>query len=297
MNLAHKLHNFGDFEKASLSLIDTQDVDPVYPFLKAFIQMKKYDPELTIFIYVYFYSLESMILFMKELQNKKYIEEIFEGIKKYGNERGRNPNVRKKKNFVLAFTKWIDDVVPKLKNENPTFEEARELFRSLPYFGSWASYKLCELFSEVLGYKNVKITTLGIEKENPNKNVGPIFGLRYLYGLISGKNKTYNTLVERKKIRKEWETLGQALSKLWKCPIAQVESCLCKVPKILSKGTYVIGHDINEFLDLNDGIILSSKEFWKIMTLCHFDRKFLQSKFTKKEKRAYVDKKTLLFSE
>lgn len=281
----HQLFNYYDFEKASLALIQTKDVDPVYPFLKSIINHENIDPETSVFMYVYYYSIESMVLFMREISTHKCPYETFNKINKFGMERGRTPQVRRIENFGKALSRW-NEIKESLKQKTHDFNSGRELFKTIPYFGDWACYKICEVLDQTLGYDNLRINGLGIEDSNPNKNTGPIFGLRYLYGM----DKKYS-----KQILKEWEVFGWSLAKKWGAPIGQVESCLCKVPKILHKGSYVVGHDINEFLALKDNNIFEEKHFWDLIDSCGFDHKFLQFHFSQKEKTAYVKNKHLLF--
>jgi hypothetical protein len=281
------LFNFSDFEKASLALIHTKDVDPVYPFLKSIIKHEKFDPETAIFMYVYYYSIESMVLFMRGLSDGKSPIQMFEKISRFGMERGRTPQVRRVENFEKAFDRWTK-VEATLKTEPLDFNSGRELFKTIPYFGDWACYKTCELMDETLGYSNLRINGLGIEASDPNKNTGPVFGLRYLYGI----NQKFT-----KDVIPEWEALGWNLSKIWNAPIGQVESCLCKVPKILHKGSYVVGHDINEFLILKKPELYSDSVFWDLIDECGFNHKFLQHHFSIKEKTAYIKNKQLLFVE
>lgn len=282
-----QLFNFNDFEKASLALIKTQDVDPVYPFLNKIIQHEDLDPETSVFMYVYYYSIESMVHFMREISAHKSPYETFKTIGKFGMERGRTPQVRRPENFNKAFDRWLE-IKPQLQARNQDFNSGRELFKTIPYFGDWACYKICEVLDQTLGYQNLRINGLGIENADPNKNTGPVFGLRYLYGI----DQKY-----KKEILTEWEDFGWELASKWSAPIGQVESCLCKVPKILHKGSYAVGHDINEFLALKKPELFSDEEFWHLIDSCNFDRKFLQHHFSQKEKTAYVKNKQLLFVE
>jgi hypothetical protein len=282
----HQLFNFEDFERASLALIETKDVDPVYPFLQKIINHENFEPETAVFMYVYYYSIESMVHFMRET-NHKSPSEVFKMVSRFGMERGRTPQVRRLENFELAFRQW-EKIKPALQTKQHDFNSGRELFKTIPFFGDWACYKICEVLDQTLGYENLRINGLGIENSDPNKNTGPVFGLRYLYGI----DQKY-----KKEILTEWEALGWELASKWKAPIGQVESCLCKVPKILHKGSYVVGHDINEFLALNKPELFLENVFWELIDSCEFDRKFLQFHFSQKEKTAYVKNKQLLFVE
>lgn len=281
------LFNFTDFERASLALIQTQDVDPVYPFLKSIIKYEGFDAETAIFMYVYYYSIESMVLFMRGLSQGESPTKMFQQISKFGMERGRTPQVRRIENFEKAFDRWLS-VESILKSQTLDFNSGRELFKTIPFFGEWACYKICELMDQTLSYDNLKINGLGIENSDPNKNTGPVFGLRYLYGI----NNKYT-----KAIIPEWEALGWNLSKIWNAPIGQIESCLCKVPKILHKGSYVVGHDINEFLALKKPQIYTDNVFWQLIDECGFNHKFLHNHFSAVEKTAYIKTKKLLFVE
>lgn len=279
------LYNFEAFEKASLALIHTRDVDPVYPLLRRIIEVEGFEPETAVFMYVYYYSIESMLRWMREQGRGTSPLQAFARVRLFGMERSRSPAVRQPGNFLAALERW-QRIVPIIKRRSLGFDSGRELIKTVPFFGDWASYKMCEVLDQVVGYENLRITGLGIEGQDPNKPVGPIFGLRYLYGI----DKRFS-----RSIIPEWERFGSDLSRKWGAPIGEVESCLCKVPKILHKGSYVVGHDINEFLGLRRSGLFEEQQFWGLMDACAFDRRFLKYHFTNKHKAAYVKSGQLLF--
>lgn len=280
-----QLHNFETFERASLALIRTRDVDPVYPLLRRVIEAERTEPEVAAFMYVYYYSLESMVRWVREHDRGRSPAEAFAGVRHFGMERSRSPQVRQPSNFQAALERW-QRILPIIRRRSLGFDSGRELIKTVPFFGDWASYKMCEVLDQALGYSNLRIKGLGIEGQDPNKPTGPIFGLRYLYGI----DKKFS-----RAIIPEWERFGAELSRRWGAPIGEVESCLCKVPKILHKGSYLVGHDINEFLGLRRSGVFTDEQFWGLMDGCGFDRRFLEYHFTAKHKAAYVSTGRLLF--
>jgi hypothetical protein len=134
----------------------------------------------------------------------------------------------------------------------------RSHVQTIPNHGSWAAYKVAELYEKSLDFKDLKITDLGIEKRDFNSNDGPIGGLRWLYGRDIKFDNSWNKI---------WNTFGENLSKCWNVDIGKIETCLCKFHKQKS-GKYYIGHDIHEFLELEH--LFNHSEFSEIMS--EFDK-------------------------
>jgi len=278
MNLS-ELHNFADFEKASLALIKTGDADPVYPFLKQLIAFEKFHPTEACFLYVYFYSLESMTAFLRKTSlscgTEEELKATFTGLK-FGMERGRTPQVRDFNNFLKARRAWLGINFSEAVKSPAHFRAA---MKGVPYFGEWASYKMCEVFQRALGHSSLDLPDIGINEGDANSSTGPIFGLRYLYGID-------NTFT--RSIIPEWNALANTLAARWNADLSEVETCLCKVPKILKKGSYFVGHDIWELSLLKSHL----PDYSAIMNNCKFDPALwdleLDHKEVNKLKKAYV---------
>lgn len=268
------LQNFQIFEEFSLALVHSKDVDPVYPFLKNIITLEKFDPEMAIFWYGYFYSIESMVLLLRG--EKQFLE------CKFGTERGRTPQIRRIENMQKTYHAWLKAAPSSVAQKAKTGREFAEFIKTMPYFGGWVSYKYTELFEKVLGFTNLAPTDMNIAAGDPNEDGGPCGGFRALYG----KNSKYSASVFP-----EWEALGVTLSKRWDFDLGEVETCACKYSKLLN-GKYYIGHDVAEFTHLTH--LWDKQTFEKLMSDSGFDKSLWSSGFVKSSKRAYKDHGNLL---
>lgn len=272
-----QLHDFEVFETFSKALVNSNDVDPVYPFLAHIIRHEGFDPEEAVFWYGYFYSIESMV---KLLRGQINFEEA-----KYGIERGRTPQIRDPKNKERTLSAWKSAKPTEFAARATSSREFAEYLRQIPYFGGWASYKYTELFEKTLAFDNLAPTDMNVAEGDVNGNGGPCGGLRWLYGI---EDKYTSAIVP------EWEALGVTLSRRWGYDLGQVETCLCKYRK-LKVGNYFVGHDIQEFTHLKS--LWSESVYRKLMEDSGFDERIFRDGFVKKHKRLYKDTGRILNSE
>lgn len=139
----------------------------------------------------------------------------------------------------------IDDIHEHIggRIESPLLDsniDFRNNLMILPFHGEWSSFKIAELFEKSLGYSNLAILDLGLDGKDPNKNDGPVGGLRWLYG----RDHQYS-----KDIYPIWNRYGENLAKAWGVGMGEVETCFCKWHKMMT-GKYWVGHDIAEFVEL-----------------------------------------------
>lgn len=239
-----------DFDTFSRALIGANDHDPVYPFVKDLIKLKRYQPEWFVFVYVAFYNLESAIKICNEFPtsadwNEKRFLEMRESkyVSKFGHERrGTVRNVTNQLSLFKGARRFIE-----VMNNAMSFTQGgvkngafRDTLQKYPFHGGWSAYKIAELYEKSLGYKSLAITDLGLQGRDPNRDDSPIGGLRWLYGRDNVYDESFFPI---------WNRFGENLSKAWGTGIGEVETCLCKFHKLCT-GKYFVGHDIQEFVDL-----------------------------------------------
>lgn len=282
---------YKDFELYSRALIETRDVDPVYPLVRSIISHYKFEPEWFIFVYVAFYSLESAIRFCetfpdsRSFDDQKFIELRSKGFfNKFGHE--RRGHCRNPINQIKIFKTAIDSVSDIHRHvsgelESPLLEtnlEFRQNIETLPFHGSWAAWKIAELFEKSLDYSNLTIHDLGLDDKDPNRNDGPVGGLRWLYGRDEVFSKDFYPT---------WNNFGLNLAKAWGVDMGEVETCLCKWHK-MQTGKYWVGHDIAEFIELEH--VMGGDTYRKLMSENFDDSMWKKlSRFPKQLKTRYRD--------
>ncbi len=281
-------NQYRDFEIWSRALIESKDVDPVYPLVRGIIEEYGFEPEWFAFVYTSFYSLESAVKMCKRMPTKeKFNPSRFKEMRlsrflhHYSHERrgvarsieGQTKSLERVVNFLKAAEKG-GGFSPKIRDWDN--QEFRSFVMTFPLFGEWASFKIAELFEKSLDYSNLRILDLNLDKKDPNKNDGPVGGLRWLYG----RNQRYD-----RSIFPVWNRFGENLADAWGVDMGEVETCLCKWHK-MKTGKYWVGHDIAEFISLKP--VLEQKRYYRLMNN-NFDRRFWHniSKFPKELKPVY----------
>lgn len=288
-----------DFEIYSRALIESRDVDPVYPLVKSIIEHYRFEPEWFIFCYVAFYNLESVIKFCEEFPNSrtfdpgKFMKLRQTGkFSKFGHE--RRGSCRIPNNQVKIFQEGVDFVSAIHDHVSGRVEsqfldsnrDFRDNIESLAFHGSWAAFKIAELFEKSLDFTNLTIHDLGLDDKDPNRNDGPVGGLRWLYG----REHEYN-----KDIYPVWNEFGSNLAKAWGVDMGEVETCLCKWHKMMS-GKYWVGHDIAEFIELQH--VMDSDIYQGIMG-ANFDDRMWKNlrRFPKEHRPVYRDSGKIINAE
>jgi len=286
-----------NFEVYSRALIESRDVDPVYPLVERIIEHYGFEPEWFIFCYQGFYNLESGIEMCKVMPTrndwkpKKFKKMRKKGIlTKFGMERrGTQRRVENQINMFSAVVSWLCewDGIGRtigIEIENKEFRESIEL---MPNFGSWSAYKISELFEKSLGYDMLELTDLGLEDKNFSRNDGPLGGLRWLFDKGRGdEDSCFNFSENKKTWLKIFNEFGDELSKAWKVDVGEVETCLCKYHK-LHTGKYWIGHDIAEFIHLKD--YFGNELFEKLMNGLFNSELYDYNEFPKDKKKIYKE--------
>lgn len=290
-----ELVDFAAFEQFSRILIATSDVDPVYPLVSEIIKQERFEAEWFVYIYCLYYSLDSAIKVCRifptsDSWNEADFKSKAGHIRTFGAERRGTHRIFE--NQLKAINGWraIKDQIIKVQS----FGNAvafRELIKSLPFQGDWAAFKITELHEKSLGYANLAPPNMDIGVRDVNSSLGPVGGCRLLYGI----ENTYP-----QSIAPEWEAMGVSLAARWSqqlgrtVDLGEVETCLCKYSK-LAKGNYYPLHDINEFVHL--GATLSELVLKRLLTRCKFPVQGWQSEHPKSYKKAFKDRREMLFAD
>lgn len=290
-----------NFELYSRALIESRDVDPVYPFVKNIIKHYGFEPEWFIFCYQGFYNLESGIEMCKAMPtrkdwSKKKFGKMRENglLTKFGHERrGTQRRVENQIEMYEAVVEWIDDwnelvVGADINGADITdANEFRKSIEAMPNFGSWSAYKIVELFEKSLGFQCLEIPDLGLEDKNFRRNDGPLGGLRWLFDKNRGEEETFDFGKDKQKWLQIFNEFGNRVSKAWGVDMGETETCLCKYHK-MHTGKYWVGHDIAEFVHMKD--YFGNKLYKKLLKNEFKKDLWNLESFPKKLKTSYRDK-------
>lgn len=159
------------------------------------------------------------------------------------------------------------------------WNQARSTYETLPHAGPWSSYKLADLLKNVHGF-DMEATDLGIG--GGGENAGPIPGLVRLTGLNWRDAATNVDL--------HWKLLEHARNE--GVPFGgldQLETALCDFNS-LSKGSYYVGHDIDDQMEKLRGL---APKWWEARARI-FDARLLGERggwfgVRRHLKRVYID--------
>lgn len=285
------LKHYADFELYSRALIESKDVDPVYPVVKWIVERYDFQPEWFVFVYTAFYNLESAIIMCREMpdtaswdQGRFISMRNNSELRKFGHERrGSCRNIQNQIGLFEDAIHFVDRLPPSEELDNRGF---RDGLMACSFQGEWASFKAAELFEKSLDYKTLTIHDLGLEGKDPNRNDGPVGGLRWLYG----RDNRYT-----ENIYPTWNRFGAALAEAWGVDMGEVETCLCKWHKVVT-GKYWIGHDIAEFFELAH--VMGQKDYNAMMgSIFHPALWEGMTEFPKQYKQTYARSGSLINKE
>jgi hypothetical protein len=291
--------HYQDFELYSRALIETRDVDPTYPVVDYIIKHYGFEPMWFVFMYVSFYSLESAIQICEKMPTSKEwsaskFETLRGKIKKFGIERrGKQRRVEVQVESLEAIIDFINDLqhdldmtlpfdVPPIMKSNAAFKQA---LKQLPNYGGWAAFKTAELFEKALYFESVAVPDLGLEGRDPNSNDGPVGGLRWLFGREEEFNRDWFGT---------WTKFGEGLSNAWGVDMGKVETCFCKWHKVVT-GKYFVGHDIQEFVELQH--VMDQAVYEDMMSMFHPRIWEGKKHMDKQLKKAYKETGTIVNSD
>lgn len=286
-----------DFDVYNRLLMETDDVDPMYPFIKKYLEYNKnIDKYWFLFIYVLFYDLGSAVRMMDYFPHphmwneNKFVKLRHDHYWKIAHERrGMQRTIENQCIMIEHIRDLIDDIYFMIfeGERDDNFLMSNKAFRQriekMPYHGGWASFKIAELFEKVLDFDDLTIPDLGIDHISPNSNKGPVGGLRWIFGREHKFGSEW---------REIWNRFGSLLSDAYNVDIGKIETCFCKWHKMMM-GKYYVGHDIHEICESKEEI---GDDFEKIMSEC-FPAPLWKytDKVMKEHKTAYRDEGKIVF--
>lgn len=240
--------------------IRSRDVDPAYDLLRALFELRGYDEPTRwwyVLLYVTFYHLGSTELAFQRFPRLDYVPHLTmpTGVER----RCFRGNVKASEfvNRVVAevkrhgsFRDWFSAHSQLLKPQEPTpwqwndsapgdlagqygWAAVRSAIESVPYGGSWSSYKFADLARHAVG---LDITASDIGVGGGGRNAGPVPGLSKLLDVPWKRAATDLDL--------QWETYDRLRREVAFDGIEEFETCLCDFNSML-KGGYYVGHDID----------------------------------------------------
>lgn len=249
---------FSDFCKFATAQIRIGDIDPVYPILKTYYNMRGMAGERALwftFLYVLWYNvgvaerLYNQYNYPATIRRDK-LEGLPTGIERRG-FRG-NTNAAVAVDYLVSqignLAPWVAGIVSWSDNE-VNWRMARVEFEKIPYCGPWASFKWADLLKNVHGYP---LTSPDIGVGGGGKNAGPVPGLSLI-------------------LEESWERCAEDISlqrefyvscRLWGVPfngMEEMETALCDFNS-LYKGRYYVGHDIDDLMPKMSG---ASRTMWE----------------------------------
>jgi len=232
-------HLFEDFCTFAKAHIESKDIDPVYPVLKALYEQHDLPQAIRIWrtiLYVAVYDIGTAYTLWEQYPEPQTVS-IY--APKTGIERrGFRGNALAGQNINQTLEQSQGDLEAWLNNAAVKgWDAVRQSFEAVPYNGNWASYKWADLVKHVLAY-DIDATNIGVGGNG--RKAGPIPGMVKLTGLdwkqCAQDVPTQNTLLK--------------LSIDNGVPFAgldQLETALCDFNSLM-KGGYYIGHDIDSMM-------------------------------------------------
>lgn len=240
---------FPDFCTFAQAQITSTDIDPVYPVLRNYFEEQRLSTEQclwSLYLYVGSYHLGSAEWLWSLNPSPARLSEsirIHTGVERRG-FRGNgllalNVNAMLEKGRLQA---WVEQSVER------GWEGVRAVFESIPYNGTWASYKWADLLKNVMGYP---IDAPDIGLSGGSHTSGSVAGLMRLtefdYHRCATDLALQQSVLDRARHR------GVQFG-----GFDQLETALCDFNS-LAKGTYYVGHDIDAMMgQINPGSVLWS---------------------------------------
>lgn len=242
---------FDDFCTFAELQIESTDIDPVYPVLKAYYDMEGHDLSTRVwktFLYEACYNLASAHTLWELLPEPPrnmilpLIPSVKTGIERRGFRGDSNLLTVHIKSFLnhvynvspwyTSLASWITDIA------NKGWTAVRNDFEDIQYNGSWASYKWADLVKHVLDFP-IEATDIGVGGKG--ENAGPIPGMVRLTGL------DWKVCAEDVEAQKELLKISRE-SGVPFAGLDQMETSLCDFNS-LCKGSYYVGHDIDLMME------------------------------------------------
>lgn len=241
---------FEDFCTFAAAQVQTGDIDPAYPVLRAVYDAMNADEEQRVwytFLYVTYYSLKSAHTawgLLPDARKPERLPILTTGIER----RGFRGNGLAQHHIDCFFEitggqpqHWLHRCAR--EGGMRGWQTVRRAFETIPYAGTWASYKWADLVANVLQYP---ITAPDIGVGGKGEHAGPVAGLQRLTGKSARECAT--SIALQQQVYKQARDAGVPFD-----GIQQFETALCDFNS-LCKGTYYMGHDIDMLQESVQGL-------------------------------------------
>jgi hypothetical protein len=231
---------FRDFCTFARAQIESGDLDPTYPVLRAHYADCRLPEETALWrtiLYVTWYSLRSaerVWLDYRVPQPLPPLEGLPTGVERRG-FRG-NAAASAHVNDVFALAAEHGGLSPWLRGaaDRGGWAEVRAAYQAVRGAGPWASYKLADLLAHVHGFR---ITAPDLGVGGGSETAGPIPGMVRVTGY------------DWKRCSRDIDLQNELLLRCVRCGVPfsgldQLETALCDFNS-LAKGSYYVGHDID----------------------------------------------------
>ena len=239
------LQSFCRFAKAH---IESGDIDPTYPVLKAVQEASGFDIDQALWstlLYVTWYNLGSAWKVLKVIPRmptaidaKLTTWRLPTGTERRG-FRGNdlpwqhlNAVIQHVRTHGGSLSSWVMFVAH--QGGKAGWREVRQHFQAFPYGGNWSSYKWADLLKHVHGYA---ITADDIGVGGGGATAGPVPGMVRVTG--QDWKRCATDVVLQQELHDECVRRGVPFNGL-----DQLETALCDFNS-LCKGSYYVGHDID----------------------------------------------------
>jgi len=272
MNFNKKL--LDDLKVFSGPYLESKDIDPVYPVLKKVNEIDKLSLNKALWRtiwYITWYHLGSaekcFKLWPKPLRSIQF------GKHDTGSERrGFRGEIGAQKAFVFVnaminlapLDEWINIFISnKNSTENPKFywKKMFDEFQKIPYCGTWAAFKWCDLLKNVHGYS---ITSPDIGYGGGGPNAGPIPGMMKL------TKENWIDCAVNKNLQEEIYNELTVNYNISLNGLEEMETLFCDFNSMIN-GHYYVGHDLDKQME---DIASLQTEYWDARKLS-FPEKYL----------------------
>jgi hypothetical protein len=235
---------FDDFKTFCLPYLSSHDNDPVYPVLKAVFdnrQLNILDRIWHTFLYLTWYNLgsaEKAFQLFPVAQIINSLEVWPTGTERRGFRGERGTLIAQQMINRVVSANWIKGFLDVFNKPFSTPEQRWTymywMIQKIPYCGTWAAYKWCDLCKNVLG---AIMSAPDIGMGGKGKNAGPVPGMVQLTG--------ENWVICAENIQLQRQFYNRCLQQgIPFQGMEEMETALCDFNS-LTHGFYYVGHDID----------------------------------------------------
>lgn len=232
---------FEDFCTFARAQIESGDIDPMYPLLRASYEDEALEEEIALWrtlLYVTWYHLGTANrMWQRAPEPRPLTEDEVNGLPTGVERRGFRGNV-----LAVRFVNGVLDAAPvglsawvrSLGDGESGWDRVRSELQMVSFAGPWASYKWADLLKNVHGLP-LRASDIGVGGKG--EKTGPIPGMVRLTG--EPWQECANNVGLQRDLLKRGLAAGVPFGGL-----DQLETALCDFNS-LCKGTYYVGHDID----------------------------------------------------